>query len=128
MCTYTLQINTQTSKKLSKDAKKEQRRVFRELHAAITEGAPPSQELALQNGALAATTWAEVCMCITAITANIIISNIADTFSSTVTKTTVVVPTCAVCYIVSSGTLYSVYSMPSCSTYRQTNLFVAHIA
>jgi hypothetical protein len=50
----------QTSKKLSKDAKKEQRRVFRELHAAITEGAPPSQELALQNGALTATTWAEV--------------------------------------------------------------------
>jgi hypothetical protein len=34
--------------------------VFRELHAAITEGAPPSQELALQNGALAANTWAEV--------------------------------------------------------------------
>eukprot|EP00953_Heterococcus_sp_UTEX-ZZ885_P042173 21459-Heterococcus_DN1.PRE.5 len=34
---------------------KQQRRVLRELRIAIT-GVPPSQELALQNGALAATT------------------------------------------------------------------------
>ncbi|KAG5182385.1 interferon-related developmental regulator-domain-containing protein [Tribonema minus] len=53
--------STETSKRMSKDTKKSQRRTFRDLHAAVVEGAPPPwQELSLQSCAVEITTWAEL--------------------------------------------------------------------
>ncbi|CAN0003259.1 unnamed protein product [Ectocarpus sp. 12 AP-2014] len=51
---------TDSSKKLSRETKKQQRRTFRQLFATIGENEPPEEVVSLQNGSLTVADWAHI--------------------------------------------------------------------
>ncbi|CAN0163563.1 unnamed protein product [Laminaria digitata] len=51
---------TDSSKKLSRETKKHQRRTFRQLFATIGENEPPEEVVSLQNGSLTVADWAHI--------------------------------------------------------------------